>query len=1524
MLKTLESSVIIFRSKFHSFELLFSKLYSSPTKSGFNNCEHNRRRQLRNSQQISRNLIHYGAINPPTWSFDLSIADSNFHWVSNLSTVGCNSSAGSYLPGIQLNWTGSGGVISGSEITGVTSSGVLTCTLSDAFGNVALSSLNLTYDNSNPSVSISLPTTSGTLNGTNYVQSGGDPFSISYGDNQTGISSTTYCISSTSNCPSWQSISSTTIPLGTINGSRTLFVNITNGVGVSILEDISYVQDDIYPTISVQNNSNTIIDNLVIYAGVSSPSISVQLGDDNCISNGTLYHDVGSFSIPANSSPIIPQSSSWIRLDAVDCVGHLTSSNYTVNWINSIPTSNITIDVNHLQTGILVNSSLTFDGSIVLNVVSNHPLQLDANCSSSSIFVLIQCEDVDANNRFDMTLNYSGQTIEFVSIHYTDELGNSINQTLQISVDNIGPNCEPESSAILVPNSQTDEMVLPSNRNSLFSCTDNALSVTSVYWQQGVSKIFWIKSNSTYWDVPPPLSGQVTIVAEDELGNTNLFEYNVTHDDIEPMWNISSTNKISFDEEITRSDGSFRVSCQDNTTSDCLIDVTQVLVSSGQIIYSSRFQGNGLVSIANPSSTVRVDIVLSDLVNNQISTSKVFSIDNVATNLDIVNKDVNGVLITSQGISSYQGTINLDGLLSSDVNISKSIGATIKCIQPSLQQVSLPIQSQYQISDYQLENCSRFRFTLSASDHVGNIQYESSTYLLDRVVPSVNFTSDSSCSWQSEEYTDMQSFCQISVEIIDDESPLLRSQYQLSIRELDSSVSDQYSISNSFVLASLGEYVGKTLIISVTGSDLAGNPVESNLLRVQIRDKIEPRWEGLVCLEFSGCGFNNTVTATSVNDIINISTYYGQAPISEISIVFENALSSYSYTSTSFVADSVPDGIYSLSIDLEDEAGRYLNTGNINFIYDNQAPNIELLATQSVGLLNENLVLSCDECKLVWRISDVTDTISTTNHGNYPIVEGQYEMSTAVLGENQITISATDEFGRVTTVNLNSTSIKSTEISPVETILEKDGVKILCLEQPPSQGSRQVVCLWTRVETNVEYLPIELNIFVDQLQLRPVSIVIQKSGEGTETQGIQMSEGVIEINGIQDRLSEFNLSIRDDYSDISPIRFKLIEHTQPWSNLEFRDVNLAEYDSSSEFDVVITAPQEEIKFHLLSKYSVNELFSCNSLYKYRDNGRDESMGDIQNCQINSSQISPNNELTLRVYVEHENLPTHDNYELFNLESYSLIISYSDPLGVNSNSNPWDLKISSDEIERAPDSIPVLNLPDSSKCALGNEEIIKHDGFLQDDKFINLFECSEYISDFDEIETTIWEFDFKIGNDNSYIVEIECTGTHFPEYWDFDSSFDKKKCFEPSRSFPDGSGYDVLIKLTVVDSSEFRDNKINQKLHRLTDDCLEDYNECEVVTLMVREVTVSSTWNPLADIENTRNLEDWSSELVSSNWYLLASIGSGTSILLLCGYFYSRRSNWSFTSIFSNLNKKLRDMYQKITSKLGSSQTEEDK
>ena len=57
-------------------------------------------------------------------------------------------------------------------------------------------------------------------------------------------------------------------------------MNITNGVGVSVIEDISYVQDDVFPTISLDAGNNTIIQNNLIYSGVNSPIIEISLSDD--------------------------------------------------------------------------------------------------------------------------------------------------------------------------------------------------------------------------------------------------------------------------------------------------------------------------------------------------------------------------------------------------------------------------------------------------------------------------------------------------------------------------------------------------------------------------------------------------------------------------------------------------------------------------------------------------------------------------------------------------------------------------------------------------------------------------------------------------------------------------------------------------------------------------------------------------------------------------------------------------------------------------------------------------------------------------------------------------------------------------------------------------------------------------------------------------------------------------------------------------------------------------------------------
>ena len=36
---------------------------------------------------------------------------------------------------------------------------------------------------------------------------------------------------------------------------------------------------------------------------------------------------------------------------------------------------------------------------------------------------------------------------------------------------------------------------------------------------------------------------------------------------------------------------------------------------------------------------------------------------------------------------------------------------------------------------------------------------------------------------------------------------------------------------------------------------------------------------------------------------------------------------------------------------------------SVPFVYDNEAPEIEILEALSNGLINESLVLSCDECE---------------------------------------------------------------------------------------------------------------------------------------------------------------------------------------------------------------------------------------------------------------------------------------------------------------------------------------------------------------------------------------------------------------------------------------------------------------------------------------------------------------------------------------------------------------------------------
>ena len=1475
---------------------------------------------LGNTGFYTQSLIYHGGINPPLWQSNNSVQSSNFYWISNFSTISCVSSAGTYLPEFNLSWTGSGAVISENSVSSVTSSGVVTCDVSDAFGNSAMSSLNLTYDNTIPTVSLSMPSNSSIHNGTNYVLSGGPPFTISYQDNQTGIYSAVYCTSITSNCVNWQQISSNSIPLTQGNGTMNLFVNITNGVKVSKLHNISFIQDDAYPEIVIQDGHNTEVDNLVIYAGSASPDIIVTLNDDNCISNGSISHDFGSSMITTNSSPSIPLSITWLRIDTTDCVGHETSSNYTVIWVTNINAPSITIDQRYSQTGYLSNNNLVFNGGIILRSLSTHPIELGLNCTTSSPNVVISCNPIGSSNMFNVTINYSNSNTENVILHYTDNLGNSINWTLQVSTDDVGPICEVKSSALIIENSTNNQLFLSPNRDSEFVCVDDFSSVKNVRWENQVTSIGWIKINNTTWKAPPPPLGQVQLIATDSLENERSTYYNVSYDNYAPVYHISNQNRISFDEGRTKSDGTFDLTCQENLTILCNIEVTQILISSGETVSTADYYNTAQITIAGALSDVRLDIRFYDVIGNEATVSQVFTLDNDRPNLVVNSYDNYGMLIQNYGVASSNGKIIVQGVYSSDVNISQSSGVSIDCIQPPMTVDILALQSEYDLADYQLDNCTKLRFTLSAVDHVGNIQTESLIYAIDHVIPSVDFYPDSDCSWQSDEFTDMQSFCHIVVEVNDDASQDLISQYQLNIREEGSSDSEIYGISASHTLSNLGSYLGKNLLISVTGSDLAGNPVESNLLRVQVRDVIEPKWEGLVCLELGGCGFDGNVTAAHVNDMVNITTFYGQAPISSISAVFENALTTYSFSTTTIDYDSLPDGEYSLSIELEDEAGRYYNSGYINFVYDNQAPVIQLMTGQSIGLLDEDIILSCDECKLVWKVSDVTSTISETNHGNYPMTSGQYEMQTSTLGVNQIEIKAIDSFGRESVKELNTILVKSTQISTVEELIEEDDVRIMCIDEPTVDNIRQVVCLWSRIQTNIDNLPIKMEISVDQIQLRDVKIITEIGGE-TNPQTITQSNGVITIQDISKNVGEFTLTIEDSYSDIAPIKFRLFEHERPWSDIKFINSEIGEDDNSSDFKIIVKAPLNEQEFYLIeSDYSAEELFSCSSEYVFKQGSGNIPFISPDNCQITDSDVNTDGDLILDIHVEHPEIDfvTHKLFRLFNLKSYSTILSYNDPLGVSYESNSWDLELdgSNQTIIRAPNSIPVFNSSGVDRCPLEEGVISKHNGFLQDDEFFAISECANHIEDFDGIKSIIWEFDFKLGNGESYPVEIKCVNKHFPKEWDLKSSIeDNEKCDALSQPFPDNTGYTVEIRVRLEDSSEFQGVDRDQKLRRLSDDCKDDFSKCEILVLKIEQVTVSSNLNPVNEIKNARSLEDFSESMISSSVFQTLMGVAGASIAYLVVIFMIKKKSDSYVSRrLKSLSGKLIDLYESMISK----------
>tara|TARA_X000001036_G_C20674148_1_gene803546 strand:- start:111 stop:2816 length:2706 start_codon:yes stop_codon:yes gene_type:complete len=787
---------------------------------------------------------------------------------------------------------------------------------------------------------------------------------------------------------------------------------------------------------------------------------------------------------------------------------------------------------------------------------------------------------------------------------------------------------------------------------------------------------------------------------------------------------------------------------------------------------------------------------------------------------------------------------------------------------------------------------------------VGNSIIVNETFSVDYIAPLVEYSVDSSCSWYTGTHYDMQSSCEVNVNITDDSQGKVKSVFTMLIYQ-DGELA-QSSLVNGSTILDLSQYSGSSISVIVQGSDLTGKAMPSNNLDIVTRNEISPIWVGLICSSNTACPWENSILSSSLNDTIGVKTPPQQAPIISVDLEFSNALSNYKFGSNFFVSSSLPDGSYLLTAKLVDEAGREFTLNQIPFVFDNNAPEIEILSTLSNGIISENMILSCDECELVWRVNEISNYTTDTNHGVYSSVLNQYTLQTSTLGQNNIMISAVDSFGRKSYLNISTTPVRTTSIGVVEELYNSNQISLQCLESSSEGDLRNINCLWKRKDSTITTIPIQIELDIDQPWLRDVKLIIYKSGGGIET--VNATSGIMTIPFINHYTESFEIELYDEYSEIGNIQFNLFEHTNAWSDLELQNEQISEDSNNSEFDVVVSPPDGELDFYLLKRglIGLDDLFDCFSTYSFASKDDLSLKQEVENCNLDSKSLIflSDGKISFTASVDHSevrddlSLALQHKSPLFNLEYYSLGITYSDSLGVNSQSNLGDMIINSENIIRTEDNLPMYNSSISSECPLGmtNLELDDSDGFLQSQATSPLSTCSKFISDEDGINRIIWKFTFIDGNER-FESEVECSSTYFPVDWNFQDAIDANLCKIPSHKFPSGV-FDVIVRPWIVDESIYVRDKDDYLISEngfyskpiIQGDCSDNVEDCKFVQYELFDVVVSPSLNPISEVENSKALVEAATNFVDSWFFIIILITSSVTIFGVIIKFYRKFKN----------------------------------
>ena len=1076
---------------------------------------------------------------------------------------------------------------------------------------------------------------------------------------------------------------------------------------------------------------------------------------------------------------------------------------------------------------------------------------------------------------------------------FDDAVGNSRTYQFNLSFDTDDVSCSTLSGVVW--NSQS--MIFASNQTWLFRCVDSSSGIREIYSRtSSQNKLAWNLSSGNIWEAPQINDTSFEIFMIDNVGNTLEFQIAALFDSTSPTINLTGVGiDFSLSELAARSDGAFRAECHDDIFDDCELRLSVWYLNSNASIFNlsglNSVQGN-LPSV-NQDTQVRIVVQATDGFGHSRFATVLMDIDDTSPNYTVQPYTSWGTML-DQGIVSYDSEIRFIEM-DDDVN-AFSGPLLLECISPSYASFEQEYTPYLKLSDFNLSGCIKLAMTASLSDHVGNTEVKYQEFLIDFQIPRVEYILDDSCSMIFASHVDIKPDCQISIRIHDDSSTQLNGDFTISVSELNSSGQGNSlteSPINRLTNRTLEEYNNKAVLISVRGEDRVGNIIEANSIRLLVSDQIVPVWSGIICFENNDCDISQPILAAPVGAQIGVNSPANRAPLVSTKFDFTNVHRNFTFEDA-FSSNSLPEGNYQLRINFTDAIGRTMKSiASSDFTYDTSAPQIGLLNSRSVGLLNETTILACDKCVLAWEVEDISLVNSITNHRTESRDSNVYEISTANFGENSVVISATDIFGRTSELEIQTVGLIGTKIAFNSSLQEYANVFVQCVELESTSSVREISCFWTRKSPVVESIPVFIDIDIQLEELRNVQLIITAGGAGTQV--LSLGSGELYLPNLYSYNPSVTMQLKDEFSEESFFRIELIEHQQAWDSLDFYEPNLHEDELKSSFDILLSPPANEGSYILFERgfYDVKDVMGCSTFYQFkqRDNLPNLEL-NLENCRIEPGGINflQNGSMFVSVTIDHSAIYAEEvridwrRAPLFNLESLSLRLNYSDEFGVNVTSIPGDLKIGPIEIQRSLDILPVYNASASSYCPLGKQNQ-DTDGFLQSDITSPLYACQELISDENGIEYTAWVIEFGVSRNQVIFI---CKETFFPRGWNFEGALGDE-CFMATNSaelvdgffdhveitpfIVDGSLYPRISNQTGVEFSFIDNGELREVIGRaITLENCSSMASCEI-KYVVQNVVVSSQLKPNEAIENSQSLMKNSEIFTSSTFYSILFYGT---------------------------------------------------